>query len=198
MLSRLAFSPSLFLRHWLPVTRAWVCGRTEGCLLLANALAILSEDVFLAPRGWSFQEYSGVRRNSFKGQLLGLIYATQYLRVLLILLNTLFPPPYPLYLSTTATMASSSSSSILPSLTSTLSSSKPSIPFSFRAFTKTSKRVNNSGQILKAQTLEFSGSFFEGGFGGGNDDEPPTAPWSGISAIEDKEEPQCPPEFAPL
>lgn len=61
----------------------------EGCLLLANALAILNEDRFLAPRGWSFQEYSGVRRNSFKGQLLGLIYATQYLRVLLILLNTL-------------------------------------------------------------------------------------------------------------
>ncbi|CAN4127190.1 unnamed protein product [Withania somnifera] len=61
----------------------------EGCLLLANALAILNEDRFLAPRGWSFQEYSGVRRNSFKGQILGLIYATQYLRVLLILLNTL-------------------------------------------------------------------------------------------------------------
>ncbi|GAA0187562.1 hypothetical protein Leryth_009802 [Lithospermum erythrorhizon] len=61
----------------------------EGCLLLANSLAILNEDRFLAPRGWSFQEYSGVKRNSLKGQILGLIYATQYLRVLLILLNTL-------------------------------------------------------------------------------------------------------------
>ncbi|KAK6142091.1 hypothetical protein DH2020_012193 [Rehmannia glutinosa] len=61
----------------------------EGCLLLANALAILNEDRFLAPRGWSFQEYSGVKRNSFKGQILGLIYATQYLRVPLILLNLL-------------------------------------------------------------------------------------------------------------
>ncbi|CAA0829442.1 Yos1-like protein [Striga hermonthica] len=61
----------------------------EGCLLLANALAILNEDRFLAPRGWSFQEYSGVTRNSFKGQILGLIYATQYLRVPLILLNLL-------------------------------------------------------------------------------------------------------------
>ncbi|KAH6835109.1 Yos1-like protein [Perilla frutescens var. hirtella] len=61
----------------------------EGCLLLANALAILNEDRFLAPRGWSFQEYSGVKRNSFKGQILGLIYATQYLRVPLVLLNLL-------------------------------------------------------------------------------------------------------------
>nr|GLL20911.1 immediate early response 3-interacting protein 1-like [Ipomoea trifida]GMC59125.1 immediate early response 3-interacting protein 1-like [Ipomoea batatas]GMD05783.1 immediate early response 3-interacting protein 1-like [Ipomoea batatas]GME04931.1 immediate early response 3-interacting protein 1-like [Ipomoea batatas] len=61
----------------------------EGCLLLANALAILNEDRFLAPRGWSFQEYSGIKRNSFKGQILGLIYATQYLRVPLLLLNIL-------------------------------------------------------------------------------------------------------------
>ncbi|XP_047955861.1 immediate early response 3-interacting protein 1-like [Salvia hispanica] len=61
----------------------------EGFLLLANALAILNEDRFLAPRGWSFQEYSGIKRNSFKGQILGLIYATQYMRVPLILLNLL-------------------------------------------------------------------------------------------------------------
>ncbi|KAG9149484.1 hypothetical protein Leryth_020523 [Lithospermum erythrorhizon] len=62
----------------------------EGCLLLVNALAILNEDRFLAPRGWTFQEFAGVRRTSFKGQIIGLIYATQYSRVLLILLNTLF------------------------------------------------------------------------------------------------------------
>ncbi|OIT03322.1 PREDICTED: immediate early response 3-interacting protein 1 [Nicotiana attenuata] len=62
----------------------------EGFLLIANALAILNEDRFLTPRGWSFEEYSGVKRNSFKGQILGLIYAAQYLRVLLMLLNTLF------------------------------------------------------------------------------------------------------------
>ncbi|KAJ0771886.1 hypothetical protein HanPI659440_Chr07g0274161 [Helianthus annuus] len=49
----------------------------EGCPLIANALAILNEDRFLAPRGWSFQEYSGVKRNSLKGQIIGLIYATQ-------------------------------------------------------------------------------------------------------------------------
>ncbi|KAG8374091.1 hypothetical protein BUALT_Bualt11G0094900 [Buddleja alternifolia] len=61
----------------------------EGCLRLANAHAILNEDRLLAPRGWSFQELSGVKRNSFKGQILGLICATQYLRVPLILLNLL-------------------------------------------------------------------------------------------------------------
>ncbi|XP_047976252.1 immediate early response 3-interacting protein 1-like [Salvia hispanica] len=61
----------------------------EGFLLLANALAILNEDRFLAPRGWSFQEYYEIKRNSFKGQILGLIYATQYLRVPLILFNLL-------------------------------------------------------------------------------------------------------------
>ncbi|CBI31551.3 unnamed protein product, partial [Vitis vinifera] len=61
----------------------------EGCLLIANALAILNEDRFLAPRGWSFSEFSGGRTKSFKGQLIGLIYATQYLRVPLILLNSI-------------------------------------------------------------------------------------------------------------
>lgn len=59
----------------------------EGCLLLANALAILNEDRFLAPRGWSFIEVSGGKAKSLKGQLIGLIYATQYLRVPLMLLN---------------------------------------------------------------------------------------------------------------
>ncbi|XP_027180708.1 30S ribosomal protein S6 alpha, chloroplastic [Coffea eugenioides] len=44
---------------------------------------------------------------------------------------------------------------------------------------------------VKAQTLDFSGSFFEGGLGA--DDDPPISPGSGIAAVEDKEEPQCPP-----
>ncbi|XP_057981744.1 uncharacterized protein LOC131167030 [Malania oleifera] len=63
----------------------------EGCLLLANAFAILNEDRFLGPRGWSFSEFSGGRTTSksFKGQLMGIIYATQYMRVPLILLNTI-------------------------------------------------------------------------------------------------------------
>lgn len=62
----------------------------EGFLLLANALAILNEDRFLAPRGWGLSDFSGGRTKSFKGQIIGLIYATQYLRVPLILLNTVF------------------------------------------------------------------------------------------------------------
>lgn len=61
----------------------------EGLLLIANALAILNEDRFLAPRGWSFSEVSGNGRRTkkLKGQIVGLIYATQYLRVPLIILN---------------------------------------------------------------------------------------------------------------
>lgn len=61
----------------------------EGFLLLANALAIINEDRFLAPKGWSFSEFSAGRTKSLKGQIIGLIYATQYLRVPLILLNTI-------------------------------------------------------------------------------------------------------------
>ncbi|XAR55160.1 hypothetical protein NMG60_11030572 [Bertholletia excelsa] len=47
------------------------------------------------------------------------------------------------------------------------------------------------GLSVKVQTLDFSGSFFEGGFGG--EDEPPSPPGSGFPSVEDKEEPQCPP-----
>lgn len=61
----------------------------EGFLLLANALAIINEDRFLAPRGWSFSEFSVGRTKSLKGQIVGLIYATQYMRVPLILLNAI-------------------------------------------------------------------------------------------------------------
>ncbi|KAF9621732.1 hypothetical protein IFM89_027586 [Coptis chinensis] len=61
----------------------------EGLLLLANALAILNEERFLAPRGWSFAEVPPGTAKSLKGQLIGLIYATQYLRLPLILLNAI-------------------------------------------------------------------------------------------------------------
>lgn len=53
------------------------------------------------------------------------------------------------------------------------------------------KRGNFTTVTVKARTLDFSGSFFEGGFG--SDDDPPSQPGSGITALEDKEEPQCPP-----
>ncbi|KAJ1438057.1 Translation elongation factor EF1B/ribosomal protein S6 [Sesbania bispinosa] len=49
----------------------------------------------------------------------------------------------------------------------------------------------NSGFSVKAQTLDFSGSFFEGGFGSEDD---PNSPGPGFTtAVEEKEEPQCPP-----
>nr|GMD05519.1 30S ribosomal protein S6 alpha, chloroplastic-like [Ipomoea batatas] len=102
-------------------------------------------------------------------------------------------------------MAASSITS--PALTSTSSSSsKP--PFthspspSFLCF-KISPRPSKplllhtrgksfAALIVKAQTLEFSNSsFYEDGLG--NDDDPPSIPGLGISDIEDKEEPQCPP-----
>ncbi|KAM6550758.1 hypothetical protein CsatB_000566 [Cannabis sativa] len=60
----------------------------EGLLLFANALAILNEDRFLAPRGWTLLEVQGGgRRNSLKGQIIGLIHACQFLRLPLILFN---------------------------------------------------------------------------------------------------------------
>ncbi|KAI5019216.1 immediate early response 3-interacting protein 1-like [Hordeum vulgare subsp. vulgare] len=60
----------------------------EGLLLIANALAILNEDRFLSPKGWSFADVRGMQgANTFKGQMIGLIYAAQYMRFPLILLN---------------------------------------------------------------------------------------------------------------
>lgn len=63
----------------------------EGLLLLANALAILNEERFLAPRGWGFTEMggAGTRVKSLKGQIIGLVHAIQYLRLPLIALNTI-------------------------------------------------------------------------------------------------------------
>ncbi|XP_010262720.1 PREDICTED: immediate early response 3-interacting protein 1 [Nelumbo nucifera] len=59
----------------------------EGFLFLVNALAILNEERFLAPKGWNFSEVSGGGTKSLKGQFMGLIYATQYLRLPLMALN---------------------------------------------------------------------------------------------------------------
>ncbi|XP_028783458.1 immediate early response 3-interacting protein 1-like [Neltuma alba] len=59
----------------------------EGFLLFANALAILNEERFLAPRGWTIAELTGARRSTLKGQIIGLIHACQFLRLPLILLN---------------------------------------------------------------------------------------------------------------
>uniref|UniRef100_A0A5B7ACH0 30S ribosomal protein S6 alpha n=1 Tax=Davidia involucrata TaxID=16924 RepID=A0A5B7ACH0_DAVIN len=103
--------------------------------------------------------------------------------------------------ASTTTYSFSSASFRLKSLTHfypASSSSSPSIISfrpSFKAFPGKAKdlhhRWTNPGLTIKAQTLDFSGSFFEGGFGG--QDDPPTPTGSVISAVEEKEEPQCPP-----
>ena len=59
----------------------------EGFLLFANAMAILNEERFLAPRGWTIAEATGPRRSTLKGQIIGLIHACQFLRLPLILFN---------------------------------------------------------------------------------------------------------------
>ncbi|KAG4962260.1 hypothetical protein JHK82_038949 [Glycine max] len=74
--------------HFLREMGLWTL--LEGFLLLANALAILNEDRFLTPRGWGLSDFSAGQTKSFKGQLIGLIYATQYLRFPLLLLNSVF------------------------------------------------------------------------------------------------------------
>ncbi|KAM6557747.1 hypothetical protein CsatB_004766 [Cannabis sativa] len=96
----------------------------------------------------------------------------------------------------TSTLTPSSSSSLLtkpPKSLSQFPSSFTHRPFSisksnlFISPTKTSLTV-----VVRAQTLDFSGSFFGGG-GIASDDDTPSPPGSGLAAVEDKEEPQCPP-----
>eukprot|EP00258_Populus_trichocarpa_P000181 XP_002297965.3 30S ribosomal protein S6 alpha, chloroplastic [Populus trichocarpa] len=104
-------------------------------------------------------------------------------------------------------MASSSTSS---SLTSNLVSSpfypssfskSPSLPLlsfsqTLKPFPNTSKLVyrahSNPTTAVKAQTVDFAGSFYEGGIG--SDDEPGSPIGSGtMTAVEEKETPPCPP-----
>ncbi|XP_010430588.1 PREDICTED: 30S ribosomal protein S6 alpha, chloroplastic-like [Camelina sativa] len=83
-------------------------------------------------------------------------------------------------------------------------SSQPLLSFShsLRPFISKSKPIASIQQqpqkrdgskfVVKSQALDFSGTFFEGGFG--SDDDPTSPPGSGVStALEDKPEPQCPP-----
>ncbi|KDP25265.1 hypothetical protein JCGZ_20421 [Jatropha curcas] len=98
-------------------------------------------------------------------------------------------------------MASSSS------LVSTLINSSPFCPKSFSEFPSLSFTLKlfpaanskallfqkrNGGITVKAQTLDFSGSFYEGG-GFGSSEDPPSSTDSGLTAVEDAEAPQCPP-----
>lgn len=88
----------------------------------------------------------------------------------------------------------SSSSLMYPAALNSRSPSLFSFNRSLNPFPTSQKIVQQQKRIsrlsIKAQTLDFSGTFFEGGFSG--EDEPPIIPGSSI-AIEEKEEPQCPP-----
>ncbi|KAI6707547.1 hypothetical protein NL676_010509 [Syzygium grande] len=65
--SRWASRPVTAREEEVPGMGLWTL--LEGLLLLANALAILNEDRFLAPRGWGFQEFPGGKAKSLKGQV---------------------------------------------------------------------------------------------------------------------------------
>ncbi|KAK9202737.1 hypothetical protein WN943_012988 [Citrus x changshan-huyou] len=105
--------------------------------------------------------------------------------------------------SLTSTLTSQSKSPFYPQQLSQLASS-PLFSFarSLKTFRTNAKSLllhkKNSSSVsltVKAQTLDFSGSFFEGG-GFGSDDDPTSVPPGSVgtaTAIEDKEEPQCPP-----
>ncbi|CAB4284648.1 hypothetical protein PRUPE_6G268700 [Prunus persica] len=58
----------------------------QGFLLLANAFAVLNEDRFLGPRGWTLLQIQG-GKTTLKGQIIGFIHACQYFRLPLIVLN---------------------------------------------------------------------------------------------------------------
>ncbi|KAG5041553.1 hypothetical protein GLYMA_05G218800v4 [Glycine max] len=95
----------------------------------------------------------------------------------------------------------SSSSLNIPHSSSKASASFVSSPIG--AFSRTPKTLfaesrfhfhpkrNDYGFSIRAQTLDFSDSFFEGGFG--SEDVPSSPGGPGFTAVEEKEEPQCPP-----
>ncbi|CAI8619615.1 unnamed protein product [Vicia faba] len=91
-------------------------------------------------------------------------------------------------------MASSSSLNSIPLSAPSISSplrafSTPLFPQSNSHFHQT--RNHHFNFTVKVQTLDFTGSFFEGGFGSGDD---PISPGTGFTtAVEEKPEPQCPP-----
>ena len=87
-------------------------------------------------------------------------------------------------------MASSSSLLTSSPLLQTLAPFSNSKPTQFH-FQNQIRRHSFQGISIKAQTLDFSGTFFEGGLGG--EDDPNNSSGSVATAIEEKEEPQCPP-----
>ncbi|PNX98232.1 30S ribosomal protein s6 chloroplastic-like [Trifolium pratense] len=99
-------------------------------------------------------------------------------------------------------MAFSSLTSIPLSSSSSLYA--PSISSALRAFPQSNfhlKRNNNYSNLsLKAQTLNFTGSFFEGGLGSDDDDDDDDdddVVIPGFADLEEREEPECPPGLRP-
>ncbi|XP_057966794.1 small ribosomal subunit protein bS6c [Malania oleifera] len=77
-------------------------------------------------------------------------------------------------------------------------SSPPFISFYPRKASTLNQRSRSPGLFARAQTMDLSSPFFEGGgFGGDRESDGdgglPSPPGSVLSAIEEKEEPQCPP-----
>ncbi|KAK4771435.1 hypothetical protein SAY87_031967 [Trapa incisa] len=66
-------------------------------------------------------------------------------------------------------------------------------PFRWKPKNDLTRKPNasSSATIVRAQTLDFSGSFFEGGFR--SEEDPAFPPGSGMTAVEEGDEPQCPP-----
>jgi hypothetical protein len=65
---------------------------TQSALLAVNAVAVLNERRFLAPRGLTMRdvrEGGTTSPTSAKGQMVGLINAASYLRVPLVVLNSI-------------------------------------------------------------------------------------------------------------
>ncbi|KAI3707125.1 hypothetical protein L6452_25361 [Arctium lappa] len=88
-------------------------------------------------------------------------------------------------------MASSSSLLTSSPLLQTLAPFPNNKPTSFHYQLPIGRHLLKQGFSIKAQTLDFSGTFFEGGLGG--EDDPNNSSGSVATAIEEKEEPQCPP-----
>ncbi|EFN53956.1 hypothetical protein CHLNCDRAFT_136230 [Chlorella variabilis] len=65
----------------------------QGVLLVSNGLAILNNERFLEKYGWGFSQLGnnpmGPSPNALKYQIIGMLHASAFLRVPLIVLNTL-------------------------------------------------------------------------------------------------------------
>ncbi|PSC67047.1 immediate early response 3-interacting 1-like [Micractinium conductrix] len=65
----------------------------QGALLIMNGLAVLNNERFLEKYGWGFSQMGnnpmGPSPNALKYQIIGLLHAAAYMRVPLIVLNTL-------------------------------------------------------------------------------------------------------------